>query len=45
MFDGTDVEYFINDHQIIVRKKQVAEKTVPMIQQEKKINCHGKCEG
>ena len=41
MFDGTDVEYFINDRQIIVRKKQVAEKTVPMIQQEKKITVMG----
>src|SRR5699024_5592257 len=36
-----DVEYFINDRQIIVRKKQVAEKTVPMIQQEKKITVMG----
>ena len=41
MFDGTDVEYLINDRQIIVRKKQAVEKTIPVMQQEKKITVTG----
>lgn len=41
MFDGTDIEYIINDRQIIIRKKQVAEKSVPVVQQEKKISITG----
>ncbi|WP_302126061.1 SusC/RagA family TonB-linked outer membrane protein, partial [uncultured Parabacteroides sp.] len=43
MFEGTDIEYIINDRQIIVRKKQVTEKSasVPAVQQEKKITVTG----
>lgn len=41
MFDGTDIEYIINDRQIIIRKKQVAEKSVLVVQQEKKISITG----
>lgn len=39
MFDGTDIEYLVNDRQIIVRRKQAVEKSIPVpgVQQEKKI--------
>lgn len=43
MFDGTDIEYLVNDRQIIVRRKQAAEKStsIPGVQQEKKITVTG----
>ena len=43
MFDGTDVEYIINDRQIIVRKKESVGKDnpVPVVQQDKKITVTG----
>lgn len=47
MFDGTDVEFIINDRQIIVRKKETMKKMttamtiLPVVQQEKKITVSG----
>lgn len=43
IFDGTDIEYIINDRQIIVRKKESVGKDnpVPVVQQERKITVTG----
>ena len=43
MFGGTDIEYIINDRQIIVRRKATGNKTVVTVgpQQEKKITVKG----
>lgn len=43
MFEGTDIEYIINDRQIIVRKNETNKKQVAVVapQQEKKITVTG----
>lgn len=43
MFEGTDIEYIINDRQIIVRKNETNRKQVAVVapQQEKKISVTG----
>lgn len=43
MFEGTDIEYIINDRQIIVRKNEINKKQVAVVapQQEKKITVTG----
>lgn len=43
MFDGTDIEYLINNRQIIVRRKEAAEQpaALPSVAQEKKLKVSG----
>ena len=44
LFKGTDVEYIINNRQIIVRRNEKKENSSLSIQQAKKIHGHWYCE-